>query len=136
MFAVDHDYLKTYKLDVVAGRGFSEEFGDELNRVVLNEEAVRLLGYTSNEAALGKQLKMEVLDEPLQIIVVVKNYYQQSLATSYKPILFFMKERVPIIGHALYFYRFGREVFSPVFGRNPADVPGFFPKFFIFLFFL
>lgn len=98
MFAVDHDYLKTYKLDVVAGRGFSEEFGDELNRVVLNEEAVRLLGYASNEAALGKQLKMEVLDEPLQIIGVVKNYYQQSLATSYKPILFFMKERVPIIG--------------------------------------
>lgn len=97
MFAVDHDYLNTYEFKIVAGRGFSEEFGDELNRVVLNEEAVRLLGYASNEDALGKQLKMEVLDEPLQIIGVVKNYHQQSLAIPYKPILFFMKERVPII---------------------------------------
>lgn len=98
MFAVDHDYLNTYGLEVIAGRGFSEEFGDELNGVVLNEEAARLLGYTSNEDALGKQLKMEVLNEPLQITGVVKNYHQQSLSTPYKPIIFFMKERVPMIG--------------------------------------
>ena len=32
------------------------------NKVVLNEEAVRLLGYPSPEEALGKQLEMEVLE--------------------------------------------------------------------------
>lgn len=98
MFAVDYDYLDAYVPEIVCGRGFSEEFGDELNRVVLNEEAVRLLGFTSNDEALGKQLKMEVLDEPLQIVGVIRNYHQQSLATPYKPILFFIKERVPMIG--------------------------------------
>lgn len=98
MFAVDYDYADAYGLNVIAGRGFSEEYGDELNRVVLNEEAVRLLGFRSDEEALGKQLKMEVMDEPLQVIGVVKNYYQQSLATPYKPIIFFMRDRVPMIG--------------------------------------
>lgn len=98
MFAVDYDYLPTYSPDMVCGRAFSEEYGDELNKVVLNEEAVRLLGFSSNEAALGRQLAMEVVEEPLQVIGVVRNYHQQSLAVPYKPIIFFIKERVPFIG--------------------------------------
>lgn len=98
MFAVDYDYLPTYSPDMVCGRVFSEEYGDELNKVVLNEEAVRLLGFSSNEAALGRQLAMEVVEEPLQVIGVVRNYHQQSLAVPYKPIIFFIKERVPFIG--------------------------------------
>ena len=97
MFAVDYDYLPAYSLEMICGRGFSETYGDEQNKVVLNEEAVRLLGYTSAEEALGKQLKMEILEEPLQVIGVLKNYHQQSLAVPYKPILFFLKERVPFI---------------------------------------
>jgi len=98
MLAVDYDYLSTYSPDMVCGRGFSEEYGDELNKVVLNEEAVRLLGFPSNEAALGRQLTMEVVEEPLQVIGVARNYHQQSLAVPYKPIIFFIKERVPFIG--------------------------------------
>lgn len=97
MFAVDYDYLPLYSPEIRCGRVFSEAYGDELNKVVLNEEAVRLLGYPSPEDALGKQLAMEVLEEPLEVVGVVKNYHQQSLAEPYKPILFFLKERVPLI---------------------------------------
>lgn len=97
MFAVDHDYLTLYAPPMLCGRVFSESYGDELNKVVLNEEAVRLLGYSSPEEALGEQLAMEVLKEPLEVIGVVGNYHQQSLSDPYKPIVFFMKERVPII---------------------------------------
>lgn len=97
MFAVDTDYLDLYAPKMLCGRTFSEDYGNELNKVVLNEEAVRLLGYPSPEDALGKQLAMEVLEEPLEIIGVVRNYHQQSLAEPYKPIMFFIKERVPFI---------------------------------------
>lgn len=97
MFAVDYDYLDTYSPAMVCGRGFSETYGDELNKVVLNEEAVRVLGFASNEEALGKQLTMEVINTPLQVVGVVKNYHQQSLSTPFKPIIFFIKERVPFI---------------------------------------
>lgn len=97
MFAVDYQYLDTYKPQLIAGRSFSEAYGGDFNRVVLNEEAIRLLGYESAEAALGQQLKMEVVADPLEIIGVVKNYHQQSLAVAFKPIIFFLKERVPFI---------------------------------------
>ena len=97
MFAVDYDYLALYSPEMLCGRGFSEAYGNERNKVVLNEEAVRLLGYPSPEEALGKQLEMEVLEDPLEVVGVVKNYHQQSLAEPYKPILFFLKERVPFI---------------------------------------
>ena len=89
MFAVDYDYLALYSPEMLCGRGFSETYGNERNKVVLNEEAVRLLGYPSPDEALGKQLAMEVLEEPLEVVGVVKNYHQQSLAEPYKPILFF-----------------------------------------------
>ena len=62
MFAVDYDYLSAYMPAMICGRYFSEDFGGDLNRIVLNEEAVRLLGYESPEAALGQQVKMEVVD--------------------------------------------------------------------------
>lgn len=97
MFSVDYDYLSAYMPRMVCGRSFSEDYGGDLNRVVLNEEAVRLLGYESAEAALGQQLKMEVVSDPLEIIGVVKNYHQQAIAVAYKPIIFFLKERVPFI---------------------------------------
>lgn len=97
MFSVDYEYLGIYMPRVLCGRGFSESYGGDQNKVVLNEEAVRLLGYDSPEKALGQQLKMEVVSEPLEIIGVVKNYHQQSLSVAYKPIIFFMKEQIPFI---------------------------------------
>ena len=97
MFAVDCNYLSTYAQELVCGRGFSETYGDEPNKVVLNEEAARLLGYPSPHEAIGKQLKMEILAEPLEIIGIAKNYHQQSMAVAYKPILFFLKEKIPFI---------------------------------------
>ena len=42
MFAVDYDYLALYSPEMLCGRGFSEAYGNERNKVVLNEEAVRL----------------------------------------------------------------------------------------------
>ncbi|WP_294589490.1 ABC transporter permease [uncultured Bacteroides sp.] len=97
MFSVDYDYLNTYMPQMICGRSFSENYGGDMNRIVLNEEAVKLLGFDSPEAALGQLLKMEVVSEPLEIIGVVRNYHQQSLAVAYKPIIFFLKERVPFI---------------------------------------
>lgn len=97
MFAVDHDYLDIYRPEYICGRGFSENHGNELNKVVINEEAARMLGYSNAEDALGQQIAMEVLKEPLEVIGVVRNYHQQSPAEPFKPIIFFIKERVPII---------------------------------------
>lgn len=57
MFAVDYDYLSAYMPAMICGRYFSEDFGGDLNRIVLNEEAVRLLGYESPKPHWDSRLK-------------------------------------------------------------------------------
>ena len=45
-----------YGLEVVAGRGFSEEYGDDVNKLVINETAARMLGYVDNDDAIGEDV--------------------------------------------------------------------------------
>lgn len=136
MFSVDTDYLPAYSPEMACGRRFSEEYGDERNKVVLNEEAVRLLGYASAEEALGKQLQMEILAEPLQVIGVVKNYHQQSLAVPYKPILFFLKERVPFIATPYISVRMEGEPDNERIARIESLYKAYFPDSQFYYFFL
>lgn len=91
----DEDYLEAYGLQVVAGRGFSEEYGADKNKLVVNEASVRTLGYGSNEEALGKRILVETVEEPIEIIGVVKNYHQQSLNKAYTPIMFAQSSILP-----------------------------------------
>ena len=53
MLACDPDYVDAYGLQVVAGRNFSEDYGDDVDKLVINETAVRNLGFTSNDEAIG-----------------------------------------------------------------------------------
>lgn len=91
----DEDYLDAYGLEIVAGRGFSEEYGADKNKLVVNEASVRMLEYGSNEEALGQLILVETVGEPMQIIGVVKNYHQQSLNKSYTPIMFAQSSILP-----------------------------------------
>lgn len=136
MFAVDYDYLSAYMPAMVCGRSFSEDFGGDFNRIVLNEEAVRLLGYESPEAALGQQVKMEVVNEPLEIIGVVRNYHQQSLSVAYKPIIFFQKERVPLIATPYISIRLTDEGESDVLAEIEQMYREYFPTSLFSYFFL
>ncbi|HLX93874.1 MAG TPA: ABC transporter permease, partial [Puia sp.] len=53
-FHVDYDYLSTLGMKIVAGRNFSRDFSGDSSSVVINESAVRDLGWKSNEDALDK----------------------------------------------------------------------------------
>lgn len=127
MFSVDTDYLDTYQQELVCGRGFAETYGDETDHVVLNEEAVKVLGYTSNEEAIGKKLVMEILEQPLTIIGVVKDYHQESLAVTYKPILFFMTQRVPFIATPYISVRLTGERNTSLLKEIEQEYRAFFP---------
>lgn len=94
MLNCDPYFLDAYDLKFVAGRGFSEDFGGDVYNIVLNEAAVRTLGFESPEKALGERLSVETVDLPMQIIGVVKNYHQQSLNKDYTPILFALHDKL------------------------------------------
>jgi putative ABC transport system permease protein len=57
IYNVDEDFLQTYKIKLLAGRGFSkEEFpADSMGGVILNKTAVERLGYSSCQQAVGKR---------------------------------------------------------------------------------
>lgn len=76
--AVDYDFLPTYELELVAGRGFDRSFGsDHLNAFVINESAVHLLGFDSPEAAIGKKVVLEAKEGA--VVGVIKDFNYQSL---------------------------------------------------------
>lgn len=94
MLILDEGYLDAFNLKLIAGRGFSEDYGSDSYKLVLNESAVHTLGFSSAEEALGQRLLVETVDEPMQIIGVVKNYHQQSLNKDYTPILFALHDKL------------------------------------------
>ena len=83
----DTDYIKSLHLDVIAGRDFSENYStDQSNALILNERAVRDIGWTPEEA-IGKQILNSFRDTiPRQVVGVVKDYHFSSLKNSIEPL--------------------------------------------------
>lgn len=102
-FSIDHDFMKTYQIKLLAGRNFrfndhsfygfrdSDDPGVEKPfRVMLNKAAVKLLGFASIEAAVNKKIIFQIgpQDRTAEIIGVMENYHQQSLQNDYDPTVF------------------------------------------------
>lgn len=94
MLNCDTYFLDAYDLTFVAGRGFSEAYGGDADKIILNESAARTLGFGQPDAALGQRLLVETVDQPMQIVGVVKDYHQQSLNKGYTPILFALHDKL------------------------------------------
>lgn len=84
---VDHDYIKTLGLQIVVGRDFSKDIKTDRDEAfIINETAVKELGYGTPEKALGQTLMWNVWfsSQPDsikkgQIIGVVKDFHFKSL---------------------------------------------------------
>jgi putative ABC transport system permease protein len=95
LMGIDADFLKTYQLKLAAGRGFlpheSSTFKAENTKVLVNEEVVKGMGYTSNEAAINQPIIFRSGPGTVkaEIIGVISNYHQRSLKQVYDPILYY-----------------------------------------------
>jgi putative ABC transport system permease protein len=52
-FSVDDDYLKTFQMKIVRGRGFSKDFSTDSSAIIINEAGAKLLGW---EDPIGKKI--------------------------------------------------------------------------------
>lgn len=82
---VDHDFLDLYDAKIIAGRGFSEDFGAERTNVVFNRKGIEQLGLDKPEEAVGKQI--EFWGDQCTIVGVVENFHQESLREAYDPLI-------------------------------------------------
>jgi len=85
----DHDYTGLLGLEIVAGRDFSEDMAlDDEETVLLNEAAVRAIGWTPEEA-VGKTLSTAGRQDA-QVVGVVKDYHHHGLQSGVQPMLYFV----------------------------------------------
>ncbi|HWK07919.1 MAG TPA: ABC transporter permease [Puia sp.] len=85
VYLIDFDYLKQFQIRIVAGRAFSREFPtDTTQAMILNETAVRQLGYLSPEQAIGKRFAQ--FNNTGTIVGVVKDFHFRSLQEVIKPL--------------------------------------------------
>ena len=83
----DADYLSTFNLQVVAGRGFIRDHQADINRsVLLNEKAVEEIGLTTEEV-LGKRVSIVFDSIPKTVVGVIKNYNFSSLKADIEPLI-------------------------------------------------
>jgi putative ABC transport system permease protein len=100
---VDRHYLDTYGIELVAGRWFSE--GDEKAanidlpeeqrkfNYVINEKAMRQLGFSSPEEVIGRMIGTGVYDVQGEVIGVVKDFHIASLHTEISPVVMMLLPR-------------------------------------------
>lgn len=83
---VDHGFLDTYSIELAAGRDFSLDFPtDSSEAFILNETAVRKLGWNSPQDAVDKPF--EYGGQAGRIIGVVKDFHYESLHQPITPIV-------------------------------------------------
>jgi putative ABC transport system permease protein len=76
-----YDFIETMGMKMAEGRSFSKNFGNESKNIILNEEAVSIMGLKN---PVGKNITL--YDQPRQVIGVVKNFHFESLRETVKPV--------------------------------------------------
>ncbi len=83
---VDYEFADLFELEFVAGRNFSPDFPSDAGSLILNETAMRFMGFESPDSAIGQQV--DYWGQIFPIIGVLKDYHQQSLKEAFEPHLF------------------------------------------------
>ncbi|WP_462252329.1 ABC transporter permease [Ekhidna sp.] len=88
-YTVEQDYLKTFDLEIVAGRGFDRNIQSDSSAFVLNESAVKTLGLSPNEV-IGKSMTDGTLNRTGKIIGIVKDFHFRSLHHEISPFVMYV----------------------------------------------
>jgi putative ABC transport system permease protein len=91
-YAVDEDYLKNIKVEMVAGHFYKPESGESnKNFIVISEKAVETFHFKNPIDAVGQELIIQNDSSKFQIIGVMKNYNHQLLMEKMDPLALMYK---------------------------------------------
>jgi putative ABC transport system permease protein len=92
---VDDDFIPTLKIDIAAGRNFSQDQpADQRRSIIVNESFVKSYGWTD---AIGKRIPGKNFQEH-EIIGVVKDFNFASLYTKVEPLVLAMDPMIAFSG--------------------------------------
>jgi putative ABC transport system permease protein len=88
---VSHSFLETFDIDIIQGRNFDFNLAsDSTESFLLNESAVRAIGWQNPEEAIGKQFLYG--NRRGYVIGVMKDFHFESLHQSIAPIVFMIPQ--------------------------------------------
>ncbi len=102
LMEIDEKFVPTYHIDLVAGRNFVAtdssavgSKGSTADRVLINEEVAKGLGYKTAKEAVNQDIIFVLGQDDVhcRVVGVMKNFHQRSLKEKYNPILFYYPTR-------------------------------------------
>ena len=85
---IDYDFIPSYEIKILAGRNFSKDFPSYSSAAILNETAVRMLGFASPEQAIHQKIGSE---NGIAVIGVVQDYHTERLHKAIDPQLIILR---------------------------------------------
>lgn len=91
MATIDFDYLDLMEIDLLEGRNFDPDFGNETSKVIVNQTFIEKYNW---EEPIGKQIHIGEWEEgeghTFTIVGVVEDFHMLSLYEEVKPFAFFL----------------------------------------------
>jgi putative ABC transport system permease protein len=91
--AADYDFIPTYGIHMVAGRNFSRDYGTDTSNFIINEAAVKAVGWKSAQDAVGKNFKYGSITG--HIIGVMNDFHFESMHQEIRPMILIMPATSP-----------------------------------------
>ncbi len=88
--SADQDFVSTYGVNIISGRGFSRDFGLDSSDFLVNESAARVLGFKSNDEVIGKNFGYG--NRNGKLIGVFNDFHFESLHQRIVPLVLLMPQ--------------------------------------------
>jgi putative ABC transport system permease protein len=83
--AADETFIATYGVKIVAGRALSKDYGTDTSAFLVNETAVKALGFKNNNDIIGKQIKYG--GRKGQLVGVINDFHFESMHQKIIPLI-------------------------------------------------
>jgi putative ABC transport system permease protein len=89
ILGTDEKYADTYKIKMLAGDFFQQKGSPfQPDWLVLNEAAIKALGYSNPREALGQQVRVHNVANPVTVTGVSEDFHFESMHQAIKPLAF------------------------------------------------
>lgn len=86
VLGLGYEFVETFDMEVIAGRSFSREYGDEEAKILFSRAAAKDFGFADPEEAIGERIFF--WGNVYTIVGVMENYHHTSLKENYDKLIF------------------------------------------------